>query len=167
MALPDEVPFVAPIPGESLTAPLGGRPWQTPPQFTTVEEAMEYYIPRFEDDDVVDQLIDVLELGIPVTTVANSIQLSSVMEGKHSVDVGMLLLPILVELIMMVADSRGIEYSTGMDKEKELKSSKIARAMKIRKEKAGTEEPVEETVEQETEEAESEEPKGLMARREQ
>ena len=29
--------FDAPIPGMSLTAELGGRPWQSPPQYATVE----------------------------------------------------------------------------------------------------------------------------------
>ena len=28
----------APIPGMSMTAPMGGRPWLKPPQFATVEE---------------------------------------------------------------------------------------------------------------------------------
>ena len=42
----------APIPGQSLTAELGNRPWQKPPQYNTVEEALEYYIPRLTDPDM-------------------------------------------------------------------------------------------------------------------
>ena len=91
--------FDAPIPGQSLTHELGARPWQQPAQYTTVEDALDYYIPRLESEEVTNQLLDVLEMGIPVTTVANTMQLGSVMEGKHSVDVGMLILPVLVELI--------------------------------------------------------------------
>ena len=101
MAELDVVPFDAAIPGQSLTAELGSRPWQQPAQYTTVEEALDYYIPRLESEEVSAQLLDVLEMGIPVTTVANTLQLGSVMEGKHSVDVGMLILPVLVELIML------------------------------------------------------------------
>ena len=93
----NQVPFDAPIPGESLTAELGSRPWQSPPQFATVEQALDYYLPRLQSDEVAEQLVDVLEMGIPVTTVANSMQLGAVMEGKHSVDVGMLVLPIMQE----------------------------------------------------------------------
>ena len=29
--------FDVPIPGQSLTAELGARPWQTPPEFPTIE----------------------------------------------------------------------------------------------------------------------------------
>ena len=36
--------FDAPIPGMSLTAELGARPWQTPAQYPTVDEAIEYYM---------------------------------------------------------------------------------------------------------------------------
>jgi hypothetical protein len=115
----------APIPGQSLTHELGARPWQQPAQYTTVEDALDYYIPRLESEEVTDQLLDVLEMGIPVTTVANTMQLGSVMEGKHSVDVGMLILPVLVELIMLIADSAKVEYTSGLEKDKKMRGSLV------------------------------------------
>ena len=42
--------FDAPIPGMSLTHELGDRPWQTPAQFPTVDEAIEYYTKVLELD---------------------------------------------------------------------------------------------------------------------
>ena len=146
MATINEPSTSRPIPGMGMTHELGARPWQTPYQYTTLEEALDYYIPRLSSEEVRRKLFDVLEMGIPVTSVANSIQLSSVMEGKHSVDIGMLILPILMEFIMLMADEVGIDLAiskleeagvTGLDFDKEEK-----------------EEPVEE-----------EETKGLMARR--
>jgi|TARA_R110001599_G_scaffold348133_1_gene575072 hypothetical protein len=118
-------PLDAPIPGQSLTHELGARPWQQPAQYTTVEDALDYYIPRLESEEVTNQLLDVLEMGIPVTTVANTMQLGSVMEGKHSVDVGMLILPVLVELIMLIADSAKIEYTSGLEKDKKMRGSLV------------------------------------------
>lgn len=115
----------APIPGHSLTAELGSRPWQQPAQYTTVEDALDYYIPRLESEEVTAQLLDVLEMGIPVTTVANTMQLGNVMEGKHSVDVGMLILPVLVELIMLIADSAKVEYTSGLEKDKKIRGSLV------------------------------------------
>jgi len=115
----------APIPGQSLTHELGARPWQQPAQYTTVEDALDYYIPRLESEEVTDQLLDVLEMGIPVTTVANTMQLGSVMEGKHSVDVGLLILPVLVELIMLIADSAKVEYTSGLEKDKKMRGSLV------------------------------------------
>ena len=140
MAELDAVPFDAAIPGQSLTAELGSRPWQQPAQYTTVEEALDYYLPRLQSDEVSAQLLDVMEMGIPVTTIANTMQLGSVMEGKHSVDVGMLILPVLVELIMMIGDTAGIKYTTGLEKDKVTRSSLVDLAVEKFKEKDTEEE---------------------------
>ena len=125
----NEPNFDAPIPGMSLTHELGARPWQSPPQYTTVEEVLDYYIPKFANEEVTEQVLDVLEMGVPVSTLANIMQTSGVMEGKHSIDVGMLATPVLMELIMYIADTEGIEYNTGMEKDKKVRSSFVDAAI--------------------------------------
>jgi len=88
MALEDVTSmFDAPIPGESLTIELGSRPWQQAPEMATVDEAIEYYMERLSTDEFMNQLMDVLELEVPITSIVNTMQLNSVMEGVHSVDV--------------------------------------------------------------------------------
>ena len=170
MAIPSKpnAPLLdGPIPGQNLTAELGSRPWQTPPQFTTVEEALDYYIPRLQADEVTEQLLDVLEMGVPVTTVANTMQLASVMEGKHSVDVGMLVLPVLIEMIMLIADTAGIEYETGLQKDRtKVRGSLVNKALN-RLQSEGDEEEMSMTMEEpeDTEEAPEEMTGGLMSRR--
>tara|TARA_R110001632_G_scaffold192734_1_gene313575 strand:+ start:887 stop:1396 length:510 start_codon:yes stop_codon:yes gene_type:complete len=141
----EEQPLLdAPIPGMAMTAELGSRPWQTPSQYNTVEEALDYYIPRLESEEISTSLMDVLEMGIPVTTIANTMQLSGVMEGKHTVDVGMLILPVLVELIMLMGDRAGIKYTSGLEKGKEMRGSLIELAVSKFNEAGDTEEPTEE-----------------------
>ena len=103
-----------PIAGQSLTAELGGRPWQNPTQYNTVDEAIEYYLERMSSEEFTDQLVDVLEMGVPVTNLANTIQMGSVMDGIHNIDVGMLVMPLIMEMIMLVAESSGIEYDDGL-----------------------------------------------------
>tara|TARA_E500000318_G_scaffold8495_2_gene7767 strand:+ start:880 stop:1374 length:495 start_codon:yes stop_codon:yes gene_type:complete len=154
--------FDAPVPGEAMTAELGARPWQQPAQYTTVEEALDFYLPRLESDEVTDQLLDVLEMGIPVTTIANTMQLGNVMEGRHSVDVGMLLLPVLVELIMLIGDKAGVKYTSGLEEGTEMRSTLIDLAVS----KFNSEDDKEEEEEVETKEEEVEEPlvSGLMSR---
>jgi hypothetical protein len=173
MAIPSKpnAPLLdGPIPGQNLTAELGSRPWQTPPQFTTVEEALDYYIPRLQADEVTEQLLDVLEMGVPVTTVANTMQLASVMEGKHSVDVGMLVLPVLIEMIMLIADTAGIEYETGLQKGKsKVRGSLVSKALNRLQSEEGMEEEqpleMEEPQEETAEEMMPEVTGGLMSRR--
>jgi len=115
MAELNEIALDAPIAGQHMTSELGGRPWQQAPQYTTVDEAIEYYLDRMASEDFADQLVDVLEMDVPVTTLANTIQMAGVMDGKHSIDVGMLVMPLLMEMIMLVGDMAGIKYDSGME----------------------------------------------------
>ena len=162
--------FDAPIPGQSLTHELGARPWQSPPQFTNVDDAVEFYVTRMAEDSFSEKLVDTMEMGIPLTTLANIMQMNNVMEGKHSVDVGILVMPVLIEMMRLIGDSAGIKYDTGMDKKEKTRSTLIDKALnRLRDEEAkneNTEEtmPEPEVVEEETTPVE-EEPKGLMARR--
>jgi len=163
MAIESAPSFDAPIPGMSLTHALGDRPWQSPAQYSTVDEAIQYYMDRMTTDDFMDQLMDVLELGISVSDIANIIQTSSVMEGIHSVDVGVLVSPVIMEMIMFIADSAGVKYETGLDEpeEKPVSKAKIAKILNELETELEDkeEEQVTETI------VEEEEPKGLMARR--
>ena len=167
-----------PIAGMGLTHEVGARPWQKPPQYNTVEEALEYYIPRFSDPKVVDQLLVVMELGIPLTTIADAMQSSAVMEGMHTIDVGILAMPVLIEMMAYIGDESGVEYKLGLEEridEDEISDTKIALAMKRLKEKlpeklaeaeenkVPEEEP--EMVPEEGQEEPAPELGGLMARR--
>lgn len=101
----------APIPGMSLTVEPGSRPWENPPSLVTVEEAMEYYASKILGNrDAHDQILDVLELGMPVSNLASILQKNSLMNGVHTLDVGMLVLPVIEELIMAVADMNNVKY---------------------------------------------------------
>jgi hypothetical protein len=153
----------APIPGMSMTAPMGGRPWLKPPQFATVEESLEFYFAKFADKEFVPELLTIIELGVPLTTIANSFQLASVMEGKHSVDVGILVIPVIVEMMMAIAEANDVEYVSGMsrEKEKDLSNAEIALAKK----KGFFDKKVNKPVEEE-EPVRTEPITGLMSRRE-
>lgn len=166
MAVDTQPLFDGPIPGMSMTTELGGRPWQQPPQYTNVDEAIEYYMDRMTTDEFMDELVDVLEMGVSIADIANIMQTSSVMEGVHSVDVGILVSPVLMEMMMFLAESAGIEYVTGLEtrNKKKISDSKIAKIIqKLEREVGDLEEP-EETEELKVEEANNE-PTGLMARR--
>ena len=167
----------APISGQHMTSELGGRPWQQAPQYTTVDEAIEYYLDRMSSDEFTDQLVDVLEMDVPVTTLANTIQLGGVMDGKHSVDVGMLVMPLLMEMIMLVGDMADVKYDSGMENPNKGKTrdtllesvrTKLQREIDAKEGMLFSEDELDSRDGADTEEKdieESEEPKGLMARR--
>ena len=161
-----EQSFDRPIPGMGMTFEVGSRPWQTPPELTTVEQATDYYVERMNTDAFKGQLIDVIEMGVPLATLANTIQLASVIEGIHSVDVGILMIPIIVELLITIADSQGAKYQTGMEGMENERAtapnriiSDIMRERNMKEEEMPMEEP------QEMAQEEQMQPMGLMARR--
>ena len=154
-----------PIPGQSLTAPLGDRPWQNPPRYSTVEEAIQYYMPRLTSERMGGQLMDMLEMGVPVDTIVDTVQLGGVMEGLHSVDVGMLISPVLATAIEQMAIAAEVEYKVeGQEVDESIPDhSQIAMAMMEAAKSTGEQlKEVPEEVEEPTEESQ---PKGLMARR--
>ena len=54
-------------------------------------------------------------MGVPLSDVANTLQLAAVMEGVHTIDVGILVLPLLVEMMMLIGDSAGVDYDSGLE----------------------------------------------------
>ena len=148
-----QISIDAPIAGQSLTSELGNRPWDNPPQYTTVEEALDFYIPRIMEPTLRNDMLNVLEMGIPISTFANALQMSAVMEGKHTIDVGVLALPVIIEAIAYVADAEGIEYTTGTEIKEEdntYSQSNIALAKKRIKEQMAKEKDMpKETVQEE------------------
>ena len=149
----------APIPGMSLTSELGSRPWESPPSMVTVEETIQYYTDKIlKNTDAHEDLLDVLDQGIPVRNFANMLNTSSVMEGKHSLDVGILVMPVIEELIMTVADMYGVKYIPSIeDMVKRTKVHPRQARLALQEAKA------KETVDTEPEPMEAK-PTGLMAR---
>jgi hypothetical protein len=115
MAFRETSDFDAPVPGMSLTHEVGARPWQTPPEFVSIEEALDYYIPRLTDTNYMGRLIDIIETKIPLTSIADTLTLGGVMQGLHTIDIAVLVNPILVELMEGIAKNAEVDYVVGDD----------------------------------------------------
>lgn len=86
------------------------------------------------------------------------------MQGLHSIDVAILVNPVLVELMAGIADNADVEYKVGdTDGEDIPDKGIVARAMKEIRGKYSFDEDRE--PEQQVVEEKTEEPRGLMARR--
>lgn len=101
----------APIAGMSLTHELGARPWQSPPQFSTVEESLDFYLTRIGDEKLMYNVLSVVENGVAIPTISETLTLAGVMEGKHTIDTAVLVNPVITEYIKGLADTAGIEYT--------------------------------------------------------
>ncbi len=160
MAFRETSDFDTPIPGMAMTHELGARPWQSPPQMNTVEEGIDFYISRLVDKKMAGRLLDIIETGVPLTAIAETLTLGGVMQGLHTIDVAVLVNPVLVELMAGLAKNADVPYTVGdEDETTEPDPVLLKKAMTMM---SGTEETPEPEEKNETPE---EEPKGLMARR--
>ena len=156
----EQVSFSRPVPGQSLTHELRARPWQNPPQFNTVEESMDWYLERFDNPEIVQELLSIMEMGIPLSTIANSMQLGGVLQGIHTIDVGILIMPVLMEIMKHLAEKTDTKYVMGDEPEESDRPSDSVVQSAINSLEEGEEVDIdEETIKEE------EEPMGLMARR--
>jgi hypothetical protein len=101
----------APIPGMSLTTEPGNSPWEQPPQLVTIQEVADFYISKLtEDQEAIDKTLDAIELGVPLESLADGVITFNMMKGIHTIDVGFLVVPIIVELFITLADLNDIKY---------------------------------------------------------
>ena len=172
--------FSAPIPGQSLTSEVKNSAWENPPEMSAPEDAVMWHITRLNDPKKFKSIFELLELGLDVVTLTEGLLRTAVAEGRHSIDVSLIIAPIIHELIVGRAKAVGIDFNEGLEEENEedqkdldyriesAKADKIIKEMEktgeinlsplkdTEKEMADPEMPVEET---------EEEPKGLMLRR--
>lgn len=127
--------FEAPIPGQSLTTTPKNSPYERPPEINDPEEALVMYMDKLNDPDMMGDIMELLELDVDVKTIVEGITRMGVARGVHTVDVSLIISPVIHELIVDYADELGIEYDEGLvDREQEEKKSKLVD--KARREKA-------------------------------
>jgi hypothetical protein len=105
------------IPGQSLTAEPKNAPYENPPQMVKPEDAINWHLDRFTDYERYEALMDALQLDIDVVTITKGLLRNAVMQGRHSVDVSIIIAPVIHEFIKTTAENAGIEFDEGFDEE--------------------------------------------------
>jgi len=101
-------PFDAPVPGQSLTDTPGNYPWEHPPQFTDPEEATEFIWQTLHTEQFLEQVIGMLDAGVPVEAIARVIVFGGFVEGKFTPDVGFLITEPVMKMLMAIGVRAGI-----------------------------------------------------------
>tara|TARA_R110000744_G_scaffold95562_4_gene184572 strand:+ start:778 stop:1332 length:555 start_codon:yes stop_codon:yes gene_type:complete len=118
--------FNAPIPGQSLTTTPRNYPWERPPQITNVDEATVRHIENISKPEAIDNILYVLEAGMPIHILTESLLTIAVSKGIHSIDISLLVGPVLFKEIKSIAEEAGINYKEFFDdsdlKEKDKKA---------------------------------------------
>ena len=149
----------APIPGMSLTTEPGNRPWENPPQIVNVEDAIEFYAQKLLDPEKADAILDAMSEEISIESMADMLTTSAVMDGIHTIDVSVLVTPVVQEMLRYVGDVNEMEYVESYEEKEKKNIMPLHLIKKVVKEKAEDMGALEGRYE------EDQKPMGLMARR--
>lgn len=165
--------FSGPIPGQSLTLEPKAYPWERPPEITDPEEAIQMHLSRLSDPEMLSGILDMIELDeLDVKTITTGIMRGAVASGIHSIDVALIVAPVVHEFIKQAAIAFGLHPDDGFKNKKEkadYEKAKNAQIIKKAYKNLGTtpKEVAKEVKVVETEQdtaAPMAAPKGLMAR---
>ena len=169
--------YNAPIPGESLTVEPKSMPYERPPEISDPIKALDLHIDNLSNPTAMEDALFFLEMGTPLTNLTEGILRSAVMEGIHSVDISLIIAPVVHEFIRKHAIAADLDFDEGFDTSKQDEAIQYERdtmraknMLRKLREQEGTEEEPPMMMAQPQEEAMPEEPpkkeapKGLMAR---
>ena len=112
-----------PIPGENFTSDTRNYPWHRPPEITGVDEAIEYLGNKIlTKKKVRNGLIVMMDMGTPIASITETMILQGVMNGKWTMDIGLLIAGPIARLLEMMAKDSKIEYDMGIDEDESVPS---------------------------------------------
>lgn len=112
MANLSPVDFIKPVPpGISWTAEPRSSPWSVPPQLVNVNEVAQRYITSISAPSAINGALDVIETKTPLAAIANAMMLVGVASNVHTIDAGILVIPIIIEMLVTLAEIHGVEYT--------------------------------------------------------
>ena len=107
--------FAAPIPGQSLTTEPKNMPFERPPEIVDPIEALDMHIENITNQDAMEDALYFLEKGLTLTALVEGVLRSAVKEGMHSIDVSLIIAPVLHEYIKGLALESGVEFDEGFE----------------------------------------------------
>jgi len=101
-------PFDGPIAGQSLTDEPGNYPWEHAPQYTDPEELLDSMYDQLTSGKMAEQIIAMLDAGVPVEAIVRTMTFSGFMQGKYTPDVGFMIIEPLMKIVSAIGIRAGI-----------------------------------------------------------
>ena len=119
--------FNRPVPGQSLTSTPKGAPYERPPEINDPVKALDYHLDILDNPKAVEQAMFMLEMGIDLSTLVEGITRNAVIEGIHSIDISLIIAPVIHEYLKGYADSLDVNYDEGFEDKEENERISYAR----------------------------------------
>lgn len=134
--------FDAPIPGQSLTTEPKNFPWERPPEIVDPELAIQYHLEKLSRPKAVDGILDTITmLEVDLVTLTKGYLRAQVAEGIHSIDVSLIIAPVIHEFFKQLATAANIDFDEGFEdkareatlktKRQEISAKKFLKNLKV------------------------------------
>jgi hypothetical protein len=107
--------FNGPIPGQSLTTEPKNAAYERAPEVTDPIKALDVHLNNLTKPEAMEDALYFLELGIDLVTLVEGILRSAVIEGIHSIDVSLIIAPVIHEHIKAAATKADLDFDEGFD----------------------------------------------------
>ena len=111
------------IPGQSLTDEPKNFAWERPPEITNPDKAIAYHIDYLSNPEVVESTLFILASGLPVKNFVDVLLTNAVGNGIHSIDISMIIKPVLEETVVLTAIEADIKFLEEFDNSKAKEAS--------------------------------------------
>ena len=109
----------APIPGQSLTKEPKNQRFERPADTASPLVALDMHIDNITRPEALKDAFYFLESGLSLVGLVEGILRSAVMGGRHSLDVSLIIAPVLHEYIKGLALEADIEFDEGFEDAKD------------------------------------------------
>lgn len=110
---------MGPIPGENFTSDTKNYPWHQPPEFVDINKALDYISKKLTDFKRANGIMTMVEMGVPLTRVADMILTSGIGEGKWTPDFALLLAGPTTRMIELICIGFEVEYTIGIEEDED------------------------------------------------
>lgn len=108
-----------PIPGENFTSDTKNYPWHQPPEFVDVNKALDMISKKLTEFKRANGIMTMVEMGVPLTRVADIILTAGIGEGKWTPDFALLLAGPTTRMIELICIGFDVEYTIGIEEDED------------------------------------------------
>ncbi len=131
MAVTAESFLDGPIPGQSLTDTPGNYAWEKPPQMHELEDVAKYYLGILSDPEVLDDLSVLFDNDVPLSPFVKTLMTAGFMNGRHTVDAGTLVGPVIHAFLKVAMTDYGIDVRDDTFTAKEVATEREKNRLKM------------------------------------
>ena len=120
-----------PIPGQSLTDDPGKMPWESPPDYTNVEKALEYVLTSITREEQLQELLIMIHNKVPLEALTRIILFTGFSKGKWTNDLMILMGKPVLQMLVAIAKAADIDYELALPYHQKKKdwSAKVAKVL--------------------------------------